>query len=246
LIPTTLILLACTLSTVTAGNPQAPAEQPGGAAPPADVPPTEAAAPTATVAPSPTACTAQLVANSSVNVRGGPGTVYTEVGYLSQNETATIDGQNAEFTWWRILYPAGPGGHGWVAASVSTASCTSGIVAVVPPATPTAVVPIGVTNVVVSVDPKVINFAGCIGPLPESTVAATITVNGPYSLTYHFETDQSGSLPNHNLNFADAGSKTVDEQFPVSAVDGNFWVRLHIDGVDLGGMDYQAKYKINC
>jgi hypothetical protein len=79
-----------------------------------------------------------------------------------------------------------------------------------------------------------------------STVAATITVNGPYSLKYHFESDQSGSLPNHNLDFAAAGSKSVSEQFAVSAVDGNFWVRLYIDDVDLGGMDNQAKYKINC
>ncbi len=242
LFPATLLLLACTLSAVTGSQPEAPPVQP---AAPGNAP---AEAPTLapTVAPAPTACTAQLVANSSVNVRGGPGIVYSEVGALTLGQTAVIDGQNAEFTWWRIVFPAGPGGHGWVAASVSTATCTTGVAAVVPPATATVAVPIGVTNVSVSVDPKVINFAGCMGPLPESTVAATITVNGPYSLKYHFETDQGGSLPNHNLNFNDAGSKNVSEQFPVSAVDGTFWVRLYIDDVDLGGMDFQAKYKINC
>ncbi len=243
LFPATLLLLACTLSAVTGSQPEAAPVQP--AAPgnaPAEVP---TLAPT--VAPAPTACSAQLVANSSVNVRGGPGIVYSEVGALTLGQTAVIDGQNAEFTWWRIVFPAGPGGHGWVAASVSTATCTTGVAAVVPPATATVAIPLGVTNVVVSVDPKTLNIGGCMGPIQESTVDATITVNGPFELKYHFESEQLGPLGNHNLSFNAAGSKNVSENFtPSPLAPGTYWVRLFIDDADLGGMDFQAKYKINC
>ena len=244
LIPATLLLLACTISAVTGGQPNEPAS-PIQPAAPGGAPLEPTAAPT--VAPPPTACSPLLTANSSVNVRGGPGTVYTEVGGLTMSATAPIDGQNAEGTWWRIVYPAGPGGHGWVAASVSTATCTTGVAAVVPPATATVEVPIGVTGLVVSVDPKTINAGGCMGPLPESTVVATITVNGPYTLKYHFESDQLGSLGNHNLSFDSAGSKDVSETFTPSPIAaGTYWVRLYITDVDLSGMNNQAKYKINC
>jgi hypothetical protein len=187
-----------------------------------------------------------LTANSAVNVRGGPGVVYTEVGALAMGQTAVIDGQNAEGTWWRIVYPSGPGGHGWVAASVSTATCVTGVAAVVPPATPTVAIPIGVTNVTVSVDPKTIGVPGCMGPIMQSTVVATITVNGAIDLKYHFESDQLGSLGNHNLSFAGAGSKDVSEMFTPLLTAGTYWVRLYINDVDLGGMDNQAKYKITC
>lgn len=248
LVPATLLLLACTISAVTSGNPSAPGANPPAAAPPAEVAPPAAGAPTVapTVALPPTACSPLLTANSAVNVRAGPGTVYTEVGALTMSQTAPIDGQNAEGTWWRIVYPAAPGGHGWVAASVSTATCVTGVAAVVPPATPTVVIPIGVTSVTVSVDPKTIGVPGCMGPIQQSTVVATITVNGPYDLKYHFESDQLGGLGNHNLSFAGAGSKDVSEKFTPLLTPGTYWVRLYIDGVDLGGMDNQAKYKITC
>ena len=70
--------------------------------------------------------------------------------------------------------------------------------------------------------------------------------NGPFSLTYHFETDQLGSLPSHNLSFAGAGSKDVSEKFTPLLTAGTYWVRLYIDDVDMSGMDFQAKYKITC
>lgn len=251
LVPATLLLLACTISAVTAGEPSAPGGNPpvappGEVAPPGNVPPAEVATVAPTVAPPPTACSPLLTANSAVNVRAGPGTIYTEVGAMTLNQTAAIDGQNAEGTWWRIVYPSAPGGHGWVAASVSTATCTTGVAAVLPPATATVEIPIGVTNVVVSVDPKTIGVPGCMGPIMQSTVVATITVNGPFDLKYHFESDQLGSLGNHNLSFAGAGSKDVSEKFTPLLTAGTYWVRLYITDVDLGGMDNQAKYKITC
>ena len=179
LIPATLLLLACTISSVTGGQPEAPAAPATDTASPGSVPSTEPPTVAPTVAPPPTACSPLLTANSSVNVRGGPGIVYSEVGALNLGQTAPIDGQNFEGTWWRIVYAPGPGGHGWVAASVSTATCTTGIAAVVPAATATVEVPVGVTKVIVSVDPKTIGVPGCMGPLQQSTVVATIRDERP-------------------------------------------------------------------
>ncbi len=87
-----------------------------------------------TVAAPPTACTPQVRANSPVNVRSGPGTVYAIVNALAENATASVGGKNADGTWWYINFS---GGNGWVSASVVTASCIpSGLTVVAAPPTP--------------------------------------------------------------------------------------------------------------
>jgi uncharacterized protein YraI len=246
LVPTTLLLLACTLSAAISGEPNAPGANPP-VAPPTNVPPAEAPTLTATVVVGPTVCTPQITANTAANVRFGPGTGFNIVGSLNPGQTATIDGKNTEGTWWYIVYATAPGGHGWVAASTSTAACVSGPIAVVvPPATLTPEVKLGVTNVSVHVDPKEILIGGCMGPLQQSTVVANITVNGPITLQWHFETDQHGSLGNHSLSFDNAGSKQVSEKFTPLVEEGTFKVQIVINNMDLGGMDFQAKYKIVC
>ena len=78
---------------------------------------------TATVPVSPTACSATIVANTNINVRSGPGTVYSTVGSIPSGGNAAIAGKNAEGTWWYINFAGGAGGHAWVGASVTTATC---------------------------------------------------------------------------------------------------------------------------
>lgn len=94
---------------------------------------------TDTVAPSVTPCSPTVVANSAVNVRAGPGTVYDTVGGLNQGGSAKVSGKNADGTWW---YIDTPGGHGWVAGSVVTATCIPAALAVVA-APPTPLPPSG-------------------------------------------------------------------------------------------------------
>ena len=75
-----------------------------------------------------------VVANSAVNVRAGPGTVYDTVGGLNQGGSATVSGKSTDGTWW---YIDTPGGHGWVSGSVVTASCIpASLVVVAAPPTP--------------------------------------------------------------------------------------------------------------
>lgn len=94
---------------------------------------------TNTIAPSATACSPMVVANSAVNVRSGPGTVYDIVGGLNQNGTAPVSGKSSDGTWW---YLDVPGGHGWVSGSVVTALCIPASLAVVA-APPTPLPPSG-------------------------------------------------------------------------------------------------------
>jgi uncharacterized protein YraI len=213
------------------------------AAPPAVVPPV---APVAPAAPAATACTALVTANMNAFVRKGPGTVFGDVGNLLTGQTAEVAGKLDDGTWWYIKYPAAPGGFAWIAASTVTASCLPATVAIIAaPPTPTSSVGV-VTDVSVSVDPATIGVPGCVGPMLPSNVSATVTVDGPVKLKLHFVSQQDGSLSSQTLNFSKAGSKDVSDSFTPPLTAGTYWVKLEIDGQDLGGMDTQAKYKISC
>ena len=93
--------------------------------------------PTLTFTPSVTPCIPSVVANTPVNIRSGPGTVYSTIGAIPQSGSATVTGKNADGTWWVINFPAGAGGRGWVSASVVTSSCIpSSLVVIAAPPTP--------------------------------------------------------------------------------------------------------------
>lgn len=104
---------------------------------------TSTTAPTATIVSSATPCTPIITVNSNANVRSGPGTVYDPpVGTLPAGATATVDGKDSTGTWWYIVFPSAPGGHGWISASLVTASCIPSALAVIP-APPTPLPPSG-------------------------------------------------------------------------------------------------------
>lgn len=113
------------------------------------VTPTSAASPTftptstLTVTPPatslPTQCNPLVTTNVVANVRSGPNTAYDIVGSLALGQTATVAGRNDANTWWYIDYPAGSGGHAWIAGSVTTASCLpTAVQVVVAPPLPTS------------------------------------------------------------------------------------------------------------
>lgn len=69
-------------------------------------------------------CTA-VVAVSSTNLRSGPGTGYTIVGYGYRNQTFEVGGRNAEDNW--MLVALGSGASAWVARSTvqTQGGCTT-------------------------------------------------------------------------------------------------------------------------
>ena len=117
---------------------------------------------TATITSSPTPCVPIVVANSPINVRSGPDTVYDAIGSLPQSGSAGVAGKSNDDLWWYIDFPAAAGGHGWVSTSVVTAYCIPSTLTSIaapplptsmptkipkPPKAPTKVVPVGPTSV---------------------------------------------------------------------------------------------------
>jgi len=93
--------------------------------------------PTATVTAAATQCTPLVTTTTDANVRSGPGQVYPILGVIPLGGTATVDGRNAEGTWWYIQFAAGSGGHAWIAGSVTTATCIpNGLAVIAAPPTP--------------------------------------------------------------------------------------------------------------
>jgi uncharacterized protein YraI len=72
--------------------------------------------PAATATPQPIQGTLTI----KVNVRSGPATSYAALGQLDAGGKVQVTRRDATGGWYRILYPAGPGGNGWVAAQYVT------------------------------------------------------------------------------------------------------------------------------
>ncbi|MCB0191771.1 MAG: SH3 domain-containing protein [Anaerolineae bacterium] len=86
--------------------------------------------PTAT----PTSAAPQVVADSTVNVRSGPGLNYPVIGALPPNTAVPAVGRTADQSWWQLQLPEGQ--TGWVAASVVDARNTAGLPVAQAPAPP--------------------------------------------------------------------------------------------------------------
>jgi len=103
--------------------------------------PTPTATPLPTATPEPTAIpatatpvVATIVAGADgVNVRSGPGTNYTRLGYLDPGAEAQVIGRYSD--WWQIRYDDAPG---WVFGEIVTASNADNVPQVEPPPAPTA------------------------------------------------------------------------------------------------------------
>jgi hypothetical protein len=74
--------------------------------------------------------------------------------------------------------------------------------------------------------PDDITVAGCLGPIQPLNLKGSIETNGPGTITWHFETEQSGVITDHAIDFSEAGSKTVSDSFVPPLVAGSYWVKL--------------------
>jgi len=80
-----------------------------------------------------TPVTARIVAGADgVNVRTGPGTNYTRIGYIDPGGQAPVIGYSSD--WWQIQYTDDPG---WVIGRLVTAHDADGVPEVEPPTAPT-------------------------------------------------------------------------------------------------------------
>ncbi len=87
----------------------------------------------------PVGCAPTFTANMNLTCRFGPASVYHELGYLLLGESATIEGRNADSTWWWIPNPDWQG-YCWVWDGGGDAICIPEdlqVIAAPPPPTPT-------------------------------------------------------------------------------------------------------------
>jgi len=88
---------------------------------------------------------AQILVESDINVRAGPGTDYPVIGALAPGQRAGVTGQNAAGDWWQL---AVDGGSGWVLGRLVTAENVADVPTVEAPALPSTPVPATETPVV--------------------------------------------------------------------------------------------------
>lgn len=242
-----VVLLACNLPAVA---PQQP--QPGDASTPADplathtpgftptITDTPLPSDTPTITPTATPSIAMVTPkDEAVNCRFGPGVNYVASGALLVGNNVPILGKTEDGTWWQIQNPNAVSQKCWVSAGFTTATGDLGTVAVV--SAPLAFV----TGVTISVTPKVISVAGCMGPIQAITLKGTITVNGPTTVKWHFATQQGGSLSTHTTVFTGFGSQEVsDGSYTPALTEGDYWARLIVDSPN--NVSGEATYEIEC
>lgn len=83
------------------------------------------------------------------------------------------------------------------------------------------------------------------GPCPyQFTFSATITVNGPGTVTYKWERDDNASAPVQSVTFASAGSQMVTTTWYLGGT-GSGWERVHILTPN-NTVSNEAFYLLNC
>ena len=119
--------------------------------------PTPLAPPTPTPIPTPPPCSPLITVQArALNVRSGPGTTFSVLGRMSQDETAEVTGRNAAGTWWRINFGTA---QGWASSSYVFASCAENVPIVeVPTPAPT---PTPAVNINFRADATTINGGQC-------------------------------------------------------------------------------------
>ncbi|HSM71815.1 MAG TPA: hypothetical protein VK851_09740 [Anaerolineales bacterium] len=238
------LVQACNLPSSAAGTetptPESSVEPSATEPLPTDTP-TETPLPTDTPPPTLTSTPSVPIAfprDVAVNCRFGPGTAWVVLSGLQLGQTSQIVGKNTNSSWWYIVDPQNASRNCWISASVVD---TAGNLANIPTvATPTA----SVTNVTVSVDPQERNVGGCVGPIPPSEIEGTIEVNGPTTVKWYFETQQTGAMPVDTTDFDSAGSKTFTADFTPLIAAGTYWVRMVV--TEPNGTQAETTYKINC
>jgi len=204
---------------------------------PPSVTPLPSNTPPPTLTPTPTIPVA-FPSDKGVNCRFGPGIEWLVVGALLVGQNATIQGKNGDASWWYVSTPNDPGKPCWVAASVTN---TAGNVSNVPVvAAPQA----SVIDVKIDVEPNTMSVAGCIGPLMPVLITGSIETNGPASVKWHFETQQSGSMASQTTEFKTADVKEFSSDYTPVLAAGNYWVRLVITAPNNDSVE--TKYKIEC
>ena len=171
-----------------------------------------------------------------VNCRYGPSTAYAVVGALDLGGQAEIVGKNSDVTWWNVKNPSDPSMVCWLAANVIDVVGNLDSLPVVdaPPAK--------VSNIRVRIEPPSLNVA-CTAFPQYVTVNADITVNGPATVAFRWETSEAEAIGADPLQFLEVGTQSAFIYYKVvSAKD--YWIDVHILGPN--DISSRALFKAIC
>jgi hypothetical protein len=203
--------------------------------------PTQTPLPTNTVPPTATSTPTVPVAfprDVAVNCRLGPGTAWIVLSGLNVGASSQIVGKSGDGGWWYIVDPFNSGRRCWVSSSVTnTAGNLAGIPIVEAPKAE-------VTKVTIGVNPKTISAAACPGAGPPIEFSGSIEVNGPTTVTWRFETQQTGPLTTQTIDFDASGSEEFSTNYTPLLGTGTYWVRLIVTRPN--NMQAETNYTITC
>ncbi len=155
----------------------------------------------------------------NVNCRLGYGIEWAVIGALLEGQPATIIAKNATASWWYVSLADASATKCWVASTVTS---TAGNLAGLPVYNQSIA---SVTKVTIE-KPATISVPGCVGAIQPLNLKGTIEMNGPGTVSWHFESEQSGILTDHATDFAEAGSKTVTDSFVPPVDEESYWIKL--------------------
>jgi hypothetical protein len=176
--------------------------------------------------------------DKAVNCHFGPSLAYASVGFLKVGQAVPILGTSADHNWWQIQNLQDiKGNYCWLAGGVVQ---TSGNLSGIPVKKIPAALVTGVT-----VKTAAVVHGTCGGPNATSFDGA-ITVNGPATVTYHWETyDSSKNLLNSTspevLGFTTFGTKHINPG-AYSRDCGSYLVKLVVTSPN--AISGQASWKV--
>ena len=103
-------------------------------------------------------------------MRSGPGTGFPSLGLIDPAQKVQIVYRDAAGQWYAVLYPAAPGGLGWVTAAFVQVADPAGIPVLIPTGTPTPAGPTGVAQQTLNVRSGPGTSYDLLGTLPSGTI----------------------------------------------------------------------------
>jgi len=168
----------------------------------------------------PTSTPRALIASAldqPVNCRYGPSTAYAVVGGLDVGGRAEIIGKNIDATWWVVKNPSDPSTTCWLVASLVNAVGNLD-------ALPVMNAPLAqVSNIQIQVNPPSMNVS-CNSFPQYITVTAEITVNGPTTVTWRWETSEGEVFDKDPLLYLESGSQSVLLYYKIASAR-DYWIQ---------------------
>jgi len=158
--------------------------------------------------------------NHPVNCRYGPSTAYAVVGALELGGQAEIVGKNIDVSWWVVKNPSDPSTYCWLAANVIDAVGNLESLPVVDAPS------VQVSSIQIRIDPPSLNIS-CNSFPQYVTVNTDITVNGPATALFRWETSEGETISANSLLFLESGTQSAFIYYKVASAK-DYWIDVHI------------------